>query len=649
MQFKYPEILYALILLIIPILVHLFQLQRFVKVPFTNVQFLKKIELQTRKSSQLKKWLILITRMLALACLIIAFAQPYFSKFTSQQNFTTTIFLDNSFSMQAKGKQGELLKSIAQQIIENTGTQNQAVSLITNTDSYKNLEPSTLKNELINLQYSTKAFDLNSALIQLNKENNTQTNTLNKNILISDFQNINSKRKSYFTNVNTQFFLLQASPENKNNIYIDSVYFSNTTFEEITLNVVVNSMLNNDLNIPVSLFESDKLIGKTMAKFSNNTTTIVPFTIPNTSNFKGKISILDPDLTFDNDFYFTISKPSKINVLSIGNSSNFLSKIYNNKEFNYTTSTLQNLNYNNIQNQQLIVLNELDFIPNELIKILTDFVLNGNSIVIIPSQKTDIASYNQLLYALKLGKIINQIEAEHKITTINYQHPLIKNVFEKQVSNFKYPTTNLYYKTQFNFNDAILTLDNNNPFIASLNNNVYWIASPLNTSISNFTQSPLVIPIFYNFAIKSIKTNQLYYTINANTTIEIATNIGKDEVLKISNGNTTFIPLQKVTQNKVILNIENNNLQSGFYTVLNNNNVVETIALNYNTSESKLNYTPVETLAENTKNVTVSGSVDEIFKEINNQHKINWLFKWFLAFSALFLFLEMLILKYFKI
>jgi hypothetical protein len=649
MQFKYPEILYALILLIIPILVHLFQLQRFVKVPFTNVQFLKKIELQTRKSSQLKKWLILITRMLALACLIIAFAQPYFSKFTSQQNFTTTIFLDNSFSMQAKGKQGELLKSIAQQIIENTGTQNQAVSLITNTDSYKNLEPSTLKNELINLQYSTKAFDLNSALIQLNKENNTQTNTLNKNILISDFQNINSKRKSYFTNVNTQFFLLQASPENKNNIYIDSVYFSNTTFEEITLNVVVNSMLNNDLNIPVSLFESDKLIGKTMAKFSNNTTTIVPFTIPNTSNFKGKISILDPDLTFDNDFYFTISKPSKINVLSIGNSSNFLSKIYNNKEFNYTTSTLQNLNYNNIQNQQLIVLNELDFIPNELIKILTDFVLNGNSIVIIPSQKTDIASYNQLLNALKLGKIINQIEAEHKITTINYQHPLIKNVFEKQVSNFKYPTTNLYYKTQFNFNDAILTLDNNNPFIASLNNNVYWIASPLNTSISNFTQSPLVIPIFYNFAIKSIKTNQLYYTINANTTIEIATNIGKDEVLKISNGNTTFIPLQKVTQNKVILNIENNNLQSGFYTVLNNNNVVETIALNYNTSESKLNYTPVETLAENTKNVTVSGSVDEIFKEINNQHKINWLFKWFLAFSALFLFLEMLILKYFKI
>ena len=59
MQFKHPEILYALLLLIIPIIVHLFQLQRFVKVPFTNVKFLKNIVQQTRKSARIKKLLIL--------------------------------------------------------------------------------------------------------------------------------------------------------------------------------------------------------------------------------------------------------------------------------------------------------------------------------------------------------------------------------------------------------------------------------------------------------------------------------------------------------------------------------------------------------------------------------------------------------------
>ncbi|MFT5238041.1 MAG: hypothetical protein ACI9M9_001643, partial [Flavobacteriaceae bacterium] len=69
MQFKHPELLYALFLLLIPIIVHLFQLRRFQKIDFTNVAFLKKVTIQTRKSSQLKKWLTLLTRLAAMAFL----------------------------------------------------------------------------------------------------------------------------------------------------------------------------------------------------------------------------------------------------------------------------------------------------------------------------------------------------------------------------------------------------------------------------------------------------------------------------------------------------------------------------------------------------------------------------------------------------
>jgi hypothetical protein len=47
MQFKHPELLYALFFLIIPILVHLFHLRKFQKTPFTNVKFLKKVTLHT--------------------------------------------------------------------------------------------------------------------------------------------------------------------------------------------------------------------------------------------------------------------------------------------------------------------------------------------------------------------------------------------------------------------------------------------------------------------------------------------------------------------------------------------------------------------------------------------------------------------------
>ena len=78
MQFKYPAVFYFLFVLIIPIVVHLFQLQKFKKIAFTNVQFLQKISLETRKSSRLKKLLLLATRMLCFLALLFTFSQPYF-------------------------------------------------------------------------------------------------------------------------------------------------------------------------------------------------------------------------------------------------------------------------------------------------------------------------------------------------------------------------------------------------------------------------------------------------------------------------------------------------------------------------------------------------------------------------------------------
>ena len=111
MHFKHPEILYFLFLLIVPILVHLFQLRRFKTSYFTNVRFLKELSIQTRKSSKIKKRLLLATRLLLLAFAIFAFAQPFFeAKDSKNASNEMYIILDNSFSMQAKGKKGELLK-----------------------------------------------------------------------------------------------------------------------------------------------------------------------------------------------------------------------------------------------------------------------------------------------------------------------------------------------------------------------------------------------------------------------------------------------------------------------------------------------------------------------------------------------------------
>ena len=63
--------------------------------------------MQTRKSSQIKKWLVLLLRLLAVAAIVIAFAEPFKASTTALNSAKeTTLYIDNSFSMQANGPKG---------------------------------------------------------------------------------------------------------------------------------------------------------------------------------------------------------------------------------------------------------------------------------------------------------------------------------------------------------------------------------------------------------------------------------------------------------------------------------------------------------------------------------------------------------------
>ena len=162
MQFLHPEFFYALPALLIPVFIHLFQLRRFKIQAFTNVALLQKIRFQTRKSSQLKKWLILLIRLLAIACIIIAFSQPYLSNQTAEKNSSeTVVYLDNSFSMQAIGSKGSLLNRAVQDVL--TGfDETEKIGLFTNNQSYKSTSIKDLKTDLLSLEYSQNQLDLNT-------------------------------------------------------------------------------------------------------------------------------------------------------------------------------------------------------------------------------------------------------------------------------------------------------------------------------------------------------------------------------------------------------------------------------------------------------------------------------------------------------
>ncbi|PJJ08853.1 putative membrane protein (TIGR02226 family) [Flavobacterium sp. 1] len=642
MHFKQPEILYFLFLLIVPILVHLFQLRRFKKEYFTNVRFLKALSIQTRKSSKIKKWLLLACRLLLLTCIILAFTQPFFeSKDSKNVNNEMYIILDNSFSMQAKGKKGELLKRAIQELLEET-PENANFSLLTNTDSYWDTDIRTIRNELQNLKYSAVPFQLDNILAKVKAHKSAFKKDI---VVITDAVGLTPNQLKNIETDDIPYFIIPKA-EQKNNVAIDSVFIRQTLDDFYELSINTTNYSEDFKPVSMALYNQNKLIAKTIINFKNKKETI-NFTIPKQA-FHGYVSIEDNDLGYDNKLFFSISKIKKNNIISIGTpeKNNFLSRIYTNDEFNYSSFTLNTLDYNSIEKQDAIILNELDEIPQALQTTLKAFVKKGGNLIVIPSETASVSSLNALLNQFGSTQFKSLESNEKLITKINFSHPLFAGVFENKTNNFQYPKIKKDF-TVSTTNPAILIFDDKSPFLIGLQNtasSVYVFSAPLNTLNSNFQQSPLIVPVFYKMALSKLNNGINSNIIGNNTSYLVSVNLAKDEILTVKNQDEQFIPVQQLLNNKVQLFFNDYPEKAGNYTIYDSKKPIENISFNYPRTESNLDQVN-ETLLSDYK---TSDSISTIFDTLQSNRNDNQIWKWFIIFALLFLALEMAIIKFVK-
>ncbi|MCK8519932.1 BatA and WFA domain-containing protein [Aquimarina sp. D1M17] len=641
MQFKHPEFLYALFALIIPILVHLFQLRRFQKVDFTNVEFLKAVTIQTRKSSQLKKWLTLITRLLILAAIIIAFAQPY----SAQEDVVgkrseTVIYLDNSFSMQAKGSKGPLLKRAVQEIL-NDIPEEETFSLFTNTETFTNISKKDIQNDLLQLEYSSKQIPYNAAYLKAKQLLKNDPETIKRVIMVSDFQ----QKKDAFSipaDTQTKTHLVHLEPVSKQNIAIDSLYLHKNSDNELKLKVLLSNTDTNAQNISVALYNDDKLIAKTAVSIPENDNAPTEFHIQENTKINGRVTIEDPGITFDNSRYFTINTPDKIKVVAINESNDsFLKNIFTPDEFTLISNSLESLNYNDIATANLVIFNEIKEIPISLINTIKPFVEQGGSVCFIPSNEGNLNSYQQFINSFSSQVLLAKIDQEKKITNINFSHPLFVGVFDKQVSNFQYPKVNSLYEA--NASNIILSYEDNSPFLYKTGS-IYSFTAALNNENSNFKNSPLIVPVLYNIGKQSLQLTDISYTIGSVNTYDVPVSLGQDGILTLVSEKESVIPLQQSLSTKVRITTNEVPTTSGIYSLQDKNKVIQHVSYNYDSSESNLQYYNLSS----TNNYEVSESVSDLMSQIKEETSVNELWKWFVIFALIFLLTEILLLKYLK-
>lgn len=641
MYFKHPEILYFLFLLIIPILVHLFQLRRFKKEWFTNVKFLKELSIQTRKSSKIKKWLLLFTRLLLLTCLIIAFAQPYFKgKDNLNKDNELFIILDNSFSMQTKGQKGELLKRSVQELLENI-PENQDFSLYTNNDSYLNTNIKLIQKELQNIDYSNNSFNLNRIITEIQ----SRKKTANQDVIIitdgiglepSDFKDIDKE--------NTYFVIQKA--EQRFNISIDSVYGLEVSDNFYEISVRLKSFGKTENEIPIAVYNRDNLIAKTQIIFDTSEKTL-NFTLPK-ENIQGKIAIEDNSISYDNEYFFSISQPEKTNIISIGESSKseFLYKIFTEDEFVYSNHELSSLDYNLLQNQDAVIINELIEIPTALQVTLKDFSEKGGQVIFIPSIGGQTDSYKKFLLQFGSFKLDESNQKDRLITKISYDHPLYKGVFEKRTDNFQYPKTVESFQIQSPY-PVVLAYEDHSAFLTSVSvndGNLYFFAASIDKKNTNFQNSPLIVPTFLKMVQNQYATGIKNIILGQQNSYISNISLGKDEIVTVSNQRINFIPNQQAMGQKVKLFWQENPEESGNYDIKKNEEVLDFISFNYSRNESNLSLFNTSVFEEyNTLN-----SFERVFENIIKDRTENQIWKWFVVLSLLFIILEILIQKFIK-
>ena len=275
LQFQNPNILWGLISLIIPIIIHLFNFKRFKPIYFSNLKYLKNITIENKNRSKIKSWLLLLTRLLALACLIIAFARPYIpvnhtSSVNNKQKNVAHIYIDNSFSMNSETEKGiaiEIAKAKAIELV-NSLSDDTELRIIDNTNRrerhFLNKENAVSRIQEIRPISASKLF---SQIIQESTQAESAEN--NRVYLFSDFQKYQADFDKMPNDSSLNINVMPLAILSRNNLYVDSCWFENSAHkmnqtEELKINIH-NSSNKGFRKIPIKLYINDSL--KTISNF----------------------------------------------------------------------------------------------------------------------------------------------------------------------------------------------------------------------------------------------------------------------------------------------------------------------------------------------------------------------------------------------
>ena len=675
MAFTNPLLLFGLFAILVPIIIHLFNFRRYKTVYFSNVKMLEDIKKKTKREQTIQQLVVLALRILGIAALVLAFAQPFIPA-KGQKNKhgnLITVFLDNSYSMEANSENSALLYEAIDAAKSIVNAFDFSDDFVLTTQDFSGEESHILNRDQMLELLDKVQISPNSRTFEdiIAFEKNTAINSQKSNIIhyyISDFQknNFNPAKLPNDSMANT--FLIPMPIEGRNNVGIDSCWFLSPVFKvgnQVTLMARIHNYGDKDLNmLPVKLYINDKQ--KAMAaidlKAGDYMDCRLTYSIEEAGTHCALLVIEDAPITFDDKLFFTYNVTDNTNIIAIQDKDNnrFLQSLYGKDSvFNYQTMSYTQVNYTQLKNCDVVVMSEVPKLSSGLADELSKFVKSGGTLLVLPAKEMD-RSWNQFLGNLGAGTYGSLVKKELKCSHINTESIYFKGALDNQHEQLDMPVTLQHFDISnggSQGSETVMLLENGSSLLTVYpveKGKVILSAVAMNDEFGNTHRHALGFVALHNIGIMSAMQGKLYNVIGADRmqTIPLRSATGDGSItLKARNSKTEFIPEQRSLGNETALYFHDQVQESGFYDIVKDGAVIGTLAFNQDRKESDLNCYDESELKKMAKasgdNVDViSANTKNIAKSVTDKLNGKPLWMYFLILALLCFLAEIAVLRF---
>ncbi len=657
MNFAFPQFLWALSALTIPIIIHLFNFRKTTRIFFSNTRFLQQVRQETTQKRKLKQYLVLASRLLFLLFLVLAFAQPFLpAKEQMTPGREVSIYLDNSYSMlsQVAEKTRALDAGIrfGQEIVSLFPLDTR-YKLITNdfapfSNSFKT------RTEILDLLTQVRLSPVSRTFNEISRRVGGSDQEI---FWLSDFQKSTLGEVTPSSIDSLQSWrLVPIGLETATNVLVDSAYLEDPFVvggQRNTLNVRLRNIGPKAREgLVIRLTINDVQSGTASVNLESNSSAAAKFDL--VQGLKGwnraVVSFTDFPVSFDNEFYATLNFSDKIRIVEVRNTNPFVEKVFGNVSlFAFRSFEPANVDVGVLAQADLVILNNIDNPDAALLQAIKNYEQGSGTVLIIPSEKTNLSSYQSIIPGVALKKAEGLENAE--LDKPDFQNPFFENVFEERTASMAMPHARpvIDWGTD---RSALLKFKDGKPFLSRMKN-VFVLASPLDTRFSDFQSHGIFVPVMYRIAASSHRVSQKpYYMLSESTITLTADSLSGETPVKLV-GKQEIVPAQRRNGDKLVLEIPKFSIEPGFYCAKSQQDTAGLVAFDLDKKESLLDQwsgDEIKALLGGGKNISIfdSAAADSFSNEIKERYLGTALWKYALLLALAFLLAEVLLIRFLK-